>query len=684
MKILVAKVARWLILSLTLVLVGLSVYLSFQINTNYDMTEYLPSDSQTLAGIEVIEDTFGNYAQIEMMIKYLSIEEALTIKQKVLNVSGVVNVVWMDDYININDPASIPDELSKTYYHNSHPRMLIILQADVYEPMIEDIIKEIDTLTVDEEVFFRGDAMDHIASREISENETIKIILIIIPICFIILIFASRSWIEPVIILATLGIGVIINMGTNAFLPNVSFITLTIAAALQLAISLDYSLFYIHRYYEFIDGGEPAQSAAHKAFKKALPVISASAMTTIIGFVALFFMRYKIGLDIGVVLTKGILLSYLSVILVLPAILVTAHPLIEKFRHRHLMFHLQGLKQFFYRFRYGILVLFILILSFGIVFQSQTKYLFGNASYTGEQSDVAVDRQEIGQHYDAYQTITVLLKDSSKDKELSLINQFNQLENVHQIDALYTSVPPATPESMIPDYIKASFEQDDYSRMMIYTPLIVESDLSFELNDQINNIIRNDYDTYYTLGMIPSTSEIRDTVIEDTPIVLLVSIGLIFIVLVIVFKNIILSFILILVIQAAIWLNVGLLAVNDRQVIYIGYIVVLALQLGATIDYAVLFASRYKSYRNTHQPIESLGHSLKKTSIPIMISGLVLAGAGFAEMLFSDIQVISDIGLLIGRGALLSLALVLFILPSLLLIFDRWLMTIKVIDKSKD
>jgi len=669
MKKLITKQARLFILLMTTILLVISTILIFRVNTNYDMTEYLPRDSQTLKGLEVLDETFGNHAQVEVMIVDKTIEETMVIKENLTSLPDIMQVVWMDDYVDISQPSTIDDETINAFYKNQNPLLTLIFYEDAYDTSIENTITSIESLLADETIYFRGQAIDHIASREVSENETFKIILIIIPICFVILIFASRSWIEPLIILTVLGIGVLINMGTNAFLPNVSFITLTIAAALQLAISLDYSLFYIHQFYEYKDEGEPVGSAVHKAFKKSFPVITASALTTMIGFASLFFMRYRIGLDIGLVLTKGILLSYLSVIFVLPILLVIANPLIEKLRHRHLMFHLQGLKKSFHRFRYLILVIFVLILGFGIVFQGQTTYLFGNSAYTGDQS-------EIKEHYQPYQTITLLLKDSSKSKELTLISELNEVEYIDNIDALYTVVSPAVPEAFIPQEVLAIYQQGDYHRVTIYTSLVNENQSTFELNDHINQVVENQYETYYTLGTIPSTSEIRDTVIEDTPIVLLVSVGLIFIVLIIVFRNILLSLLLIAVIQAAIWFNVGLLAVNDRQVIYIGYLVVLALQLGATIDYAVLFASRYKSKRQMDPPIISLAYALKKTSIPIMISGLVLASAGFAEMLFSEIQVVSDIGLLIGRGALLSLGLVLLVLPALLLIFDKWLINV--------
>jgi predicted RND superfamily exporter protein len=671
MKKLITNQARLFILLVTSILLVISIILAFQVETNYDMTEYLPRDSQTLKGLDVLDETFGNHAQVELMIVNQTIEETMVIKQNLSSLPEIMRIVWMDDYVDISQPSTIDDETINAFYKNQNPLLMLVFYEDAYDTSIESSIESIESLLADEAIYFRGQAIDHMASRDISENETLKIILIIIPICFIILIFASRSWIEPVIILLVLGIGVLLNMGTNAFLPNVSFITLTIAAALQLAISLDYSLFYIHQFYELKDEGESVINAVQKAFKKAFPVITASALTTMIGFASLFFMRYRIGLDIGLVLTKGILLSYLSVIFVLPVLLVIANPLIEKLRHRHFMFHLQGLKQIFYRFRYGLLVVFILILGFGIIFQGQASYLFGNSAYAGDHS-------EITEHYDSYQTITLLLKDSSKSKELTLIGELNELNHIDKIDALYTVVPPTLPDAFIPEEVLANYHQGDYSRLTIYTSLVSENQFTFDLNDQINQVVENEYETYYSLGTIPSTSEIRDTVLEDTPIVLLVSVGLIFIVLLIVFKNVLLSLLLIAVIQAAIWFNVGLLAVNDRQVIYIGYLVVLALQLGATIDYAVLFASRYKSKRQKDSPLEALAYALKKASIPIMISGFVLASAGFAEMLFSEIQVVSDIGLLIGRGALLSLGLVLLILPALLLIFDKWLINLKV------
>lgn len=682
MKKLIGKRGRLSVLIVTAVLVILSIFLFFKVETNYDLTEYLPNDSGTSQGLEILDDTFGNFAMVEVMVKDVDFANVYGLKQEVAGVEGVRQVVWLDDKADIRDPGAIDPQLMQAFYNNGHALFTVIFMEDAYSFEVEESIEGIRLALDGEAVFIKGEAIDNIAARTIAEGELIDMILIILPVCLIVLFFASMSWIEPFIILVVLGIGVLVNLGTNAFLPSVSFITLTIAAALQLAISLDYSLFFIHRYYEFKDEGDSTLMAVNKAFRKALPVITASAITTIVGFLALLFMRYGIGFDIGIVLSKGILFSYLSVIFVLPVFIVVFEKVIRKTRHRNLMFHLGGMKKFFIKFKYVIAGLGVIILGLGIFFQTKTEFIFGAGGYSGSESQVAIDKNEIGDQFGHFETINLLLKDSDKGKELALLQTLMAHENVVKVDALYTAIDPSTPEEFIPPQAIAGYTQNGYTRMTIYTDLVEENDAMFEFNEDIDVLVDAQYEEYYLLGIISSTYEIRDTVLEDTPIVLLVSAVLIAIVLLIVFKNLYVAVLLIVVIQTAIWFNVGLLAISGREVVYIGYLVVLALQLGATIDYAVLFASRYIESRHTEEKSQALGYALKKASIPIMISGIILAAAGFAEMLFSEITVVSDIGLLIGRGALLSLVMVLFFLPSIIYLTDKWFVRKKIRNRK--
>ena len=671
MKKLLTQKGKWITLIVSFLFLVISIIFAFQVKVNYDMTEYLANDSETSKGLIVLDETFGNNALVELMVKDITIEESLTIKNNIKNIDGVLIVSWLDDYVDPYLYEYVDPSIVEQFYKENNALFQIVLKGNTYETYHEDTIKEINTLLEEKESFMRGEVLENIEARNIAENELIKIILLILPICFIILIFASRSWLEPLLILGVLGVAVIFNLGTNALLPNVSFITLTLSSALQLAISLDYSIFFIHRYYEYRDQGLVVNEAINLAFKKSLPVISASALTTTVGFLALLFMRYKIGMDIGIVLSKGIFFSYLATVFLLPVVILITHKLLDKLRHRHFMFNLSKLNPILIKFRYLFIGLFIILLGLGVVYQSKSEYLYGSSEYSGEDSIISKDKIEIKEYFEEYSSVTLLLKNSDKTQELSLLQELSSNEHIKKIDALYLVIDINTPPELIPDYILSQYVRNDYTRISIYTDLLTENDEMFEFASDLNNDVDNLYDDYYILGMISSTAEIKDMVTKDTMLVFVLSILFIAIILFIIFRNILIPIILLLVIQSAVWFNVGLLAINDRTVVYIGYLVVFALQLGATIDYGVLYASRYIEYRKNHVKNDAMYNSIKNTSIPIMISGIVLAAAGFTEMIFSDIKVVSDIGLLIGRGALLSAGFVLFFLPCIIYIFDK-------------
>lgn len=683
MKILLTDKGKWITIGIALILLVLSIVFAFQVKSNYDMTEYLPNDSKTSEGLEVLDNTFGNNSIIEVMVKNLTVDEALIVKTNLEDVSGVIAVTWLDDYADPYLYEYMDEALVKDFYHQNHALFSVVLSGDTYDIKHEETLEEINLVLAEEDSYIRGEVLGNIESRTIAENELLKIIILILPVCFIILIFASRSWLEPLLILLVLGVAVIFNLGSNALLPNVSFITLTLSSALQLAISLDYSIFFIHRYYEYRDQELEVKESISKAFKKSLPVISASALTTMVGFLALLFMRYKIGMDIGIVLSKGIFFSYLTVIFLLPVTILLSHKLLDKLRHRHLMFNLSKLSHLFNKFRYLIIALFIVLLGIGVFYQSKADFLYGSSEYSDEDSQSSLDRVEISEYFREYSSVTLLLKDSTKNQELSLLQTLNSEEHVEKIDALYVVIDPSTPETLIPDQVFYQYVRDDYTRISIYTDLLTENEEMFAFASRLDTEVDNLYDDYYLLGNLTSTSEIKDTVTKDSTLVIALSILFVAVILFIIFRKLFIPIILLLVIQSAVWFNIGLLAINNRMVVYIGYLVVFALQLGATIDYAVLYASRYLEYRKDFEKKEAMFNAIKNTSIPIMISGLVLAAAGFTEMLFSDIKVVSDIGLLIGRGALLSAGFVLFFLPCIIFVLDKLLLKKKVNSKLK-
>ena len=279
----------------------------------------------------------------------------------------------------------------------------VLLDIDDYSVEIDQVIDDIETITSEYQVSIRGNALNNRESRTIAEGEVLTILLLILPICILLLLVASKSWVEPIIILLVLGVGIIVNMGTNALLPNVSFITMTLAMALQLALSMDYSLFMIHRFYEEMDDGLTPSKAAHIALRKALPSISASALTTIMGFVALLFMKYRIGFDIGIVLSKGIVFSYLSVIFFMPILLVWLAPILQKTRHRVWIPSISKLTKYFHKARWILPVVLVVIASVTMIYANKASYLYGSKTATIEGGTVQVQAENIkevfGVHY---------------------------------------------------------------------------------------------------------------------------------------------------------------------------------------------------------------------------------------------------------------------------------------------
>lgn len=671
------------VLAITLVLIGLSIVGMINVKTNYDMTEYLPEDSNTSQGIEILKEEFGMYATIQVMIEDISVNDAVFLKHQIQQLNHVNQVVWLDDVANISEGINgVEPSLLMKYYHNNHALFTVLLDIDDYSVEIDQAIDDIETVTSEYQVSIRGNALNNRESRTIAEGEVLKILLLILPICILLILVASKSWVEPIIILLVLGVGIIVNMGTNALLPNVSFITMTLAMALQLALSMDYSLFMIHRFYEEMDDGLTPSKAAHIALRKALPSISASALTTIMGFVALLFMKYRIGFDIGIVLSKGIVFSYLSVIFFMPILLVWLAPLLQKTRHRDWIPSIGKLTKYFHKARWILPVVLVVIASLSMIYANKASYLYGSKTATIEGGVVQVQTQNIEEVFGVHYPVVLLIPNNQIASEQIIVGQLYALDEVLGIEALVTVVDPSIPREWLPEEVKRPFVGTEYARMVLYLSMEEESEEMYELVDSIKSIIESQYETYYLVGVSTSTVDIKHTVTNDSILVMIISIGSIFLVIMLIFKSFLIPTLLIAVIQTSIWMNMAIAYMQNVQVMYIGYLVVMALQLGATIDYAVLLSNRYLEMRKTKDKIDAMKSALKKSTHPIILSAAVLSVAGFAEGIFSDIQAVQQIGLLLGRGALLSGAMVLIFLPSLLLLFDQILIKRSTIDNG--
>lgn len=658
-----------------LALLILSVLAIPGVQINYDLAHYLPKDSPTQQAITVMEEEFGYPGIANVLVEADSIPQALAAKAKLRAVPGVKSVLWLDDLTDIHMPHSfIPEDLLTNYYRDGAALFQVEFHESNYSLEAGEALSQI-RKALGEGVCIVGPAEDTKNMREILATEIFRIMVIVVPIFFLILIFASRSWVEPLLYLVVIGVSILLNMGTNIFFPSISFITHAMAAVLQLAISMDYSLFLCHRYIEERDIGLDAKDAVLIATKNTLSSISASSLTTIAGFLALVFMQYKIGADIGLVLAKGITISFLCVLILLPIMLYALSRQIDKTRHRQFTPTFARWGKAILKYRYVIGVGVLLIVVPFILAQGQNHYLYGDTSGSSQSSQQASEHQRIEELFGVSNPVMLLVPNNDINSEILLVETLAANPLVREVTALVTLADPTIPREFIPQEVRESFLSEKFSRIIVDLAVAGETPRTFEVVDYIQDTAQQYYpDAWYTAGAATSIADIKATVESDIFLVSVFSLGAVGLIVLLTFKSLSIPVLLVLVIQASIWINMGVPYFSGTSLVFIGYLVIKSLQLGATIDYAILLSNRYLAFRSSLSPQESALAALRTSGGSILVSALVLSVAGYAEGLLSGIDAISAIGVLLGRGAALSGIMVLTVLPVLLVIFDRLIM----------
>ncbi|MDY0210262.1 MAG: MMPL family transporter [Acholeplasma sp.] len=666
MNYFITKKGRIITISVTLLLVIISTISAFFVKTNYDMTKYLDVNSNTYQGIQLMQDHFGEISQAEVMATG-DIADAIEFKTYIKTLDYVQTAVFIDDYVDLSlvPIEFVPEDIKANFIQDENYKILVTFSLNAYDTRIDETLISIETYG---DVYLRGEIIDNQHAREVANSQLIVIMAIIVPVCILVLVLFTASLIEVLIVLVVLGVGILLNLGTNLFIGEVSFITMTMAMALQLAMSFDYSLFFLHRLHEYEDLGKEA--SIKKALKLSFKSITASSLTTIFGFIALMFMQYKIGLDIGLVLSKGILFSYLSVILVMPVLVYVLFPLLLKTKHKVLLPKFKGLAKWIEKRKLILGIFFLLFVIGGLLLQSETAYSYQTHT-SSPGSRVYDDNEIITQKFGPNNPYIILFKDSTVSKDLSLISDLSQMPEVLSIQALVTTVDPNTPRELIPSSVIKPFIQGDYSRIILNLSLVEENSAYYELDTKIRETAKTYYTEAYYIGLMPSTSDIRTMVLEDSLLIMMLSIVLVGLVVGLVFKSLFLPILLLIIIESSIWMNVGLNSLTDSKVLFIGYLIVMSIQLGATIDYAVLMSSRYIENRTSLSKKDALIEAISKSLPTILISAIILSLAGFVEYLVSDMEAIKAIGLLLSRGTIFAFLVTLLFLPPYLYYGDR-------------
>jgi predicted RND superfamily exporter protein len=708
----------WIVI---VILVIGSILFMGSINVNYDLKKYLPKDTALVEGIDLYENHFGTSSYIVLMVEDLTLGESLALYDDLLTTEEVSSIDFIPSVLNPFTYASflssvdlttasiiqgqmdtmmglglsfeesfyqvvmsLPDEAKESfltsldqYQQGNDWRMTLTLSIKASDPSLDGVIDQIETKieTTESPYYLTGGLMSTRFTRQAIEGEIMKITWIIIPLILIILLLMTPSFADLIVFIIVSGVAIIINLGTNALLPDVSFITQSMAIALQLAISLDYIIFIVHRNHEDRkEVTDPTLRIQTTLSHVKSPVI-ASALTTAVSFLALIFMRFSIGMDIGIVFMKAVILSVLSSLIIGPMLIRGLDLWIEKSKHRVFIPRFSAFARFVYRFRFVFLVTFLLLIAPAYYFQSHNQFIYGESSLTGsEGSSYYDDEQEVVKKF-GYHTQMVILMEEDVMKESSLMTLLYQDTSLPiQSISGYPSLFNLTSDPLILSTLEGNFHQDGWARIILDLNMPEESDESFTHYQTILNHLQTlELSNAYVLGSTSAAITIKDVIEDDYLFVNLIALGLIMIVIFVTFKNLLLPIILPLVIVTSVFLAMSIPYLIGDPLSFLGYLIVSTILLGATIDYAILFTKRYIEIRKSKSAHESIQMAIGDTAPSITTSAIIFGIAGLSVGVISSILTIKQIGLQIALGAFFGMLTVLVLLPQLIYIFDKWI-----------
>ncbi|WP_449355244.1 efflux RND transporter permease subunit [Virgibacillus natechei] len=645
-----------------------SAIVQFGVGTNYDMVDYLPDDAPSIASTDVMDEEFDDdVANTRVMIRDASIQEALDYKEKLEAIDGVSGVMWLDDVMDITTPIEMEDkDTVESYYNDGNALFSFEIESGKEVETTEAVYDLIGTDNA-----MAGDALNTAIQQQSTGEETMNAALILVPIIILILLLSTTSWLEPVFFLTAIGVSVLINMGTNIFVGEVSFVTESVAPILQLAVSLDYAIFLLHSFTDYRKTTETPEEAMKLAMKQSFPAITASASTTIFGFAALMFMEFGLGGDLGLSLLKGILLSFISVMIFLPALTLVLYKGIDKTKHRPFLPSKYNIGKYIMKLRIPVLLLIAILIVPAYLAQGNTDFLYGNGG-NADNTRAGQDENAIEATFDKNTPMVLLVPKGDLAREDELVQDLDNLDEVKSTVSYVNTVGTGIPPEYLDESDTESFFSENYSRITLNTTTDTEGDAAFALVEAVRGIAADYYgDDYHAVGESVSMYDMKDIVEADNALVNVLTVVSIAIVLLVTFRSITFPIILLLTIQTSVWMNLAVPYLTDSPLVYIGYLIISTVQLAATVDYGILFSEYYTQLRKEMSALAAAKKTINEKIFSIGVSASILSSVGFILWATSSDPIVSSMGLLIGRGALFSFLLVVFLLPALLVVFDR-------------
>lgn len=666
---------RIVILITAAVLLIPSVFGMVYTRINYDMLNYLPEEMDTVVGQNALMDDFGKGAFSFVVIEDMPEKDVAALKEKIEKIDHVDSVLWYSSIADISIPMEmLPERLYQEFNSENATMMAIFFDTSTSSDDTMDAIRAI-RKTAGAQCFVSGMSALVTDLKDLCEKEEPVYVAIAVALATAAMMLFMDSWLIPFVFLASIGIAIVINLGSNYFLGEISYITKALSAVLQLAVTMDYSIFLWHSYNAQREKIPDPRGAMAEAIRETLASVVGSSITTIAGFIALCFMSFTLGRDLGIVMAKGVLLGVIGCVTILPALILLLDKPLQKTKHRPLLPKMDGLARGITKIFPVFLVVFAVLLvpSFYGYQKTNSEVYYDMGACLPQDMDYVIANSKLSEEFDIASTHMILVDAGLSQKNVkSMIREMEQVEGVRYVLGLESVLGSRVPEEILPESVRGILESDRWELLLINSQYRVASD---EVNRQVDTLggILKRYDpSGMLIGEAPCMKDMIETTDTDFKVVNAISIVAIFLIIMAVEKSISLPVILVMIIELAIFINLGLPHYFGQSLPFIAPICISTIQLGATVDYAILMTTRYKAERSAGREKRAAVQTALSASIPsIIVSAMGLFAATFGVALYSDIDIISSMCMLMARGAIVSMLCVIFILPAAFMLLDR-------------
>lgn len=667
---------RSLILIIGILLLIPSAFGYFHTRVNYDILNYLPDEIDTMKGQEIMVDEFGTGAFSMCVVEGMSDKDISKMRKEMCKVDGVKDVLWYDSFLDLSVPVEmLPDSIKDVFINKDADSTILFvlypnsISADETMDAIESLRK-----VMNKQCYLSGMSAVVTDTKNLSNKETPIYVLIAVILSTIVLALAMDSAIIPVFFLLSIGMAIVYNLGTNVFKGEISYVTQALAAVLQLGVTMDYSIFLWHSYEEKqqVYPGEKGRAMAH-AISNTISSVVGSSITTVAGFIALCFMSFTLGMDLGVVMAKGVVFGVICCVTVLPSMILIFDNAIEKTKHKVILPDLSGISKWVTQHFYIFLILFFVLIGPAVYGYTHNTVYYDLAGTLPESLESITANNKLEEQYHMGATHMVLLDANTSTKDVvKMTKEMEKVDGVKAVLGLDSIVGSTIPKDMLPDQIREVFESGKYKMLLIMSEYKVASDEVNEQCDTLKQMVKDCDENGMLIGEAPCTKDLIEITDDDFKMVSAVSIGVIFVIIAFVFKSITLPVILVAVIEFAIFINMGIPTYTKTAIPFIASIVIGTIQLGATVDYAILMTNKYKRARhNGLEKKEAVIEGMKGSVQSIVVSALSFFAATFGVGMYSNIDMISSLCTLMARGALISMVVVILLLPTMFMIFDK-------------